>query len=102
VALFTINRFVFTLQYKSCTVVVKFLIAPHFSKTVFIVTFDTIVPESIFMHILVADTTIFWDNADPILKDNQRAGARLVAFPAINLFVFPFQGEMSFAVVKFV
>lgn len=63
--------------------------------------FGAIEPEPAFVHILVAGIALIGQYADTVLKDGERGGIlQLVAFLAINLPVFSFQGEQRFCVVK--
>lgn len=63
-------------------------------------TSRTVGTQRAFMHIFMACLAIFSFYPQPILKNSQRRGAYLMAFLAVYLFVFAFQGKMGLIVVK--
>ena len=101
-AFFTVNGLVFAFQRITGLVVVKSIQISHFSERVFLVAIHTFVAESVVVHILVAGNTIVCRHADPVLKNIQWRCGHGMAFPAIHLLVFPFQGEFGGIVVKFI
>lgn len=102
VAFFTVYRFVFALQRITGSIVVKSIQVSHFSERVFLVAIHTFVAEFVIVHILVAGNTIVCLHADPVLKNVLWRCGHGMAFPAIHLFVFPFQREFGGIVVKLV
>lgn len=60
----------------------------------------TVRTQCAFMHIFMACLAIFSFYPRPILKNSQRRGAHFMAFLAVYLFVFAFQGKMGLVVVK--
>ncbi len=99
---FAVHRDVFALQFVFGFVVVKFVQISRFPETVFVVTFGAIGPEITFVHIFVAGNAVIGFYAQSVLKNQQGRDVHFVTFPAIDLFVFAFQGEWRAAVVKLV
>jgi hypothetical protein len=74
----------------------------NFPKTVFIMAFGAVGSKTAFMYVFVAGVAIFGFHPVPILKNSERRGVEVVAFPAINRFVFAFERKKRFAMVELV
>ena len=100
-ALFAIHRLVFTCQFESRAVVVEIFHGTGRPEGILVVAVGAIGPEFIFMHILVAAGAIVGVHTETVLENGGRGSVHVVASGAVCLPVFPFQGEMGFAVVEF-
>lgn len=100
-AFFAIHRFVSAFQPETRFIVVKILQNARHLKSFFTVTIRALLPELIFMRVLVTGNTIIGLHTEAVLKNSRRGGIYIMAFGTIHLLVFSSQREKCLAVVEF-
>ncbi|HRI61177.1 MAG TPA: hypothetical protein PK228_15665 [Saprospiraceae bacterium] len=99
-AFLAIHRFVLAFQPETRFIVVKIFQNARHLESLFTVAIRALLPEFVFMRVLVTGDTIIGLHTEAILKNGGRGGIDIMAFGAIHLLVFSFQRKKRLAVVE--